>query len=151
MGHFAADCPGPKQSRDHVHAVHTEVPEDDQDLNENAGGEVNLPSHQEDGYNSHESYQGGDVEEVEVDIYDNDYYSWTMDDDALATMTEMPADKVHSGERDAKMWRAVMTVSKESHPRPTFSPNMKECLATFMKVGGQETWTLWTLGVPQWV
>ena len=100
------------------------------------------PSHQEDGYDSHESYQGGDIEEVEVDMYNNNYYSRTTDDDALAAMTEMPADKVHSGERDIKMWKAVMTVSKESHPRPTFPPNMKECLATFMKVGGQEAWTL---------
>jgi len=143
VGHFAADCPRPKQSRDHVHVVYMEVPEDDQDPNDDAGGEDDPPSHQEDGYDSHELYQGDDVEEVEVDVYNNDYYSRTMDDDVLATMTEMPADKVHSGERNIKMRRAVMTVSKESRPRPTFSPNMKECLATFVKVGGQEAWTLW--------
>jgi len=94
VGHFAADCPRPKQSRDHVCAVRTEVPEDDQDPNDDAGGEDNPPPHQEDGYDSHELYQGGDIEEVEVDVYDNDYYSWTTDDDALAMMTEMPADKV---------------------------------------------------------
>ena len=39
-----------------------------------------------------------------------------------------------------------MTVSKESHTHPTFPPNMKECLATFVKVGGQEAWTLWDSG-----
>ena len=39
-----------------------------------------------------------------------------------------------------------MTVSKESCPCPTFPPNMKECLATFVKVGGQEAWTLWDSG-----
>jgi len=39
-----------------------------------------------------------------------------------------------------------MTVSKESRPCPTFPPNMKECLATFVKVGGQEAWTLWDSG-----
>jgi len=75
VGHFAADCPRPKQSRDRVRAVRTEVPEGDQDLNDVAGGEDNPPSHQEDGYDLYESYQGGDVEEVEVDVYDNDYYS----------------------------------------------------------------------------
>ena len=58
----------------------------------------------------------------------------------LAMMTEIPADKVHSGER------AVMTVSKESCPHPIFHPNVKECLATFTKVGGQEAWTLWDSG-----
>jgi len=39
-----------------------------------------------------------------------------------------------------------MTVSKESHPCPTFPSNVKKCLATFMKVGGQEAWTLWDSG-----
>jgi len=141
VGHFAADCLRPKQSRDHVRVVRTEVPEDGQNPNED-----DPPSHQEDGYDLHESYQGGDVEEVKVDVYNNDYYLWTTDDDALAVMTEMPADKVHSGKRNVKMRRAVMTVSKESCPRPTFPPNMKECLATFMKVGGQEAWTLWNSG-----
>jgi len=146
VGHFAVDCPRPKQSRDHVHAVCIKVPEDNQDPNSDAGGEDDLPSHQEDGYDLHESYQGGDIEEVKVDMYNNDYYLWTTDDDALAMMTEMPADKVHSGERDVKMRKAVMTVFKESCPHPTFPPNMKECLATFMKVGGQEAWTLWDSG-----
>jgi len=146
VGHFAADCPRPKQSWDRVHAVHTEVPEDDQDPNDDAGGEDDPPSHQEDGYDLHELYQGGDVEEVEVDMYDNDYYLRTTDDDALATMTEMPVDKVHSGKRDVKMQKAVMTVSKESRLHPTFPPNVKECLATFTKVGGQEAWTLWDSG-----
>ena len=39
-----------------------------------------------------------------------------------------------------------MTVSKESRPRPTIPPNMKECLATCTKVGGQEVWMLWDTG-----
>jgi hypothetical protein len=64
----------------------------------------------------------------------------------LAAMTEIPADKVWSGERAIKMRKAVMKTSKESHPRPTILPNMKECLATFTKVGGQEAWTLWDSG-----
>ena len=56
-----------------------EVPEVDQDLNGDAGGEDDLLSHQKDRYVLHDSYQGGDVEEVEVDVYDNDYYSQTVD------------------------------------------------------------------------
>jgi len=144
VGHFAGDCPRPKQSQDCICAAHTEVPENDQDPDDDAGGEDGPLSHQEDGYDSHELYQGGNVEEVEVDVYDNDYYLQTMDDDALAVMTEMPADKVHSGKRDVKMQKAVMTVSKESCPCPTFSSNMKKCLAR--RPGLCET-----LGVPQWV
>jgi hypothetical protein len=146
VGHFAADCPRPKQTRDRIRAVRTEVPEENQEPTDNSDGEDGPPSHQEDGYESHDSYQSGEVEEVEVDVYDNDYYSWTTDEDALAAMTEMPVDKVHSGEQDVKMRKAVMTVSKESRPHPTFPPNVKECLATFTKVGNQEAWTLWDSG-----
>jgi len=105
VGHFAVDCSRPKQSWDRVCVACTEVPENNQDPDDDAGGEDGPPSHQEDGYDSHESYQGGNVEEVKVDMYDNDYYSWTMDDDALATMTEMPADKVHSGKETSRCKR----------------------------------------------
>jgi hypothetical protein len=34
-----------------------------------------MPSPQEDGYESHHSYHNDEFEEVEVDVYDNDYYS----------------------------------------------------------------------------
>ena len=103
-------------------------------------------SHQENEYDSHESYQNEEVEEVEVDVYDNDYYSRTTDEDVMAAMTEIPVDDVHKKDRNVKMRKVVMTVSKESRPCPTIPPNMKECLATFTKVGGQEAWTLWDTG-----
>ena len=146
VGHFAADCPRPKQNRDRMHAVRTEVPDDHQEPEENLGDKDGLLSHQENEYDSHESYQNEEVEEVEVDVYDNDYYSRTTDEDVMAAMTEIPLDDVHEKDRNVKMRKVVMTVSKESRSRPTIPPNMKECLATFTKVGGQEAWTLWDTG-----
>ena len=105
-----------------------------------------MPSHQENEYDSHESYQNEEVEEVEVDVYDNDYYSRTTDEDVMAAMIEIPVDNVHKKDRNVKMRKVVMTVSKELRPRPTILPNMKECLATFTKVVGQEAWMLWDTG-----
>ena len=101
-----------------------EVPEVDQDLSDDAGGEDELPSHQKDGYNLCELYQGGDVEEVEVDMYDNDYYSWTIDNDVLAAMMEMPVDKIHLGGKDVKMRKAVMTVSPKRVIHALHSPQI---------------------------
>jgi len=142
VGHFAADCPRPKQSRDCIRAVRTEVPDDNQRLDNGSGEEVNAPSIQDDGYGSH----GDKVEEIEIDIYDNDYYLRSTDEDVLAAMTEMPMDKSHPSSKDIKMWKVIMTVSKKSRPHPTILSNVKKCLATFTKVSGQEAWTLWDSG-----
>ena len=96
VGHFAADCPRPKQSRDQIQAVRTEVPEEIQEPDYEVGEDRNQSSHQEDGYASQESYHGDDIEEVKVDIYDNDYYSRETDKDIMAAMTDVPAEKIQS-------------------------------------------------------
>ena len=143
VGHYAADCPRPRQSRDRIRVARTEVP-DREPSDKSDGGELSpIP---EGGYDSNESYHHGDVEDVEVDIYDSDYYSRATDEDIMAAMTEIPADQACMGKREVKMRKVVMTVSKESRPRPTVPSNVKECLATFTKVGGQEAWMLWDSG-----
>jgi len=142
VGHFAMDCPRPKQSRDRIRAVRMEVLDDNQRPDNGSGEEVNAPSIQDDGYGLH----GDEVEEIEIDVYNNDYYLQSTDEDVLAAMIEMPMDKSHPSSKDVKMRKVVMTVSKESHPCPTIPSNVKECLATFMKVGGQKAWTLWDSG-----
>ena len=86
------------------------------------------------------------MEEVEVDIYDNDYYSWVSDDDIMAAMTEMPANQGKHGEQDVKMRKAVMSVSKKACTCPIVPVHMKECLATFTTVGGHQVWTFWDSG-----
>jgi hypothetical protein len=64
----------------------------------------------------------------------------------LAAITDVPAERIQSGERDVKMRKATMKVSKEIRPRPKVQSSLKECLATFTKVGGQDAWTLWDSG-----
>ena len=71
VDHFTVDCPRPKQSQDRIQAVRTEgIQEPDYEI----GEDRNQSSHQEDKYASQESYHGDDIEEVEVDVYDNNYY-----------------------------------------------------------------------------
>jgi len=95
VGHYAADCPRPRQSRDRIRVARTEVP-DREPSDKSDGGELSpIP---EGGYDSNESYHHGDVEDVEVDAYDNDYYSRATDEDVMAAMTEIPADQACMGE-----------------------------------------------------
>jgi hypothetical protein len=122
------------------------MPDDDQVQDDKSADEDESPNPQEEGYASQESYHGDDVENVEVDVYDNDYYSRTTDEDIMAAMTEIPVDQVRSDETNVKMRKVVMKVTKDSRPRPTISSESKECLATYTKVGGQEAWTLWDSG-----
>ena len=80
---------------------------------------------------------------MEVDVYDNNYYSCVSDKDSMAAMTEIPATQNKGGKWEVKMKKAVMSVSKESRPCPVVLPHLKECLATFTTVGGHQAWTLW--------
>ena len=90
-GHFAAECPRPKQYWEPVRAAQTEVPWDQAEFNGKTGAERNQSSANEDvGLKFHRSEPHDDVEEVEVDVYDNNYYSCVSDEDSMAAMTEIP-------------------------------------------------------------
>jgi len=90
-----------------------------------------------------ESRHGNDdIEHVEVDVYDNNYYTQESDYDMMAPMTDIPAGKNDSKYWDIKMHKALLWVSKESHPRPTVPQGMKECLAMLIDIAGHQAWTL---------
>ena len=87
-----------------MRAAQTEVLEENPDLYGETGAEGNKSSAEENGSTDFcGSDNNEEVEEVEVDVYDNDYYSWVSDDDIMAAMTEMSADQGKHGERDIKM------------------------------------------------
>ena len=79
VGHFATECMKPRQRRDHIRAARTEVPGENLEPNHESGGEDNVPSLHENEYGP-----DSDVEEIEVDVYDNDYYSRSTDEDHMA-------------------------------------------------------------------
>ena len=86
-----------------MRAAHTEGPGDNLDCGE-TGAEGDQSSAAEDaGTEFHGSNHEREVEDVEVNVYDNDYYSRNSDNDIMAAMTEMPADQNNHGERDVKM------------------------------------------------
>jgi len=87
-----------------------------------------------------------DVEHVEVDVYNNDYYTRESDYDMMAPMMDIPAGNDDSNCRDVKMRKALMQDSKESCLRPTIPQGMKECLAMLIDVAGHQAWTLWDSG-----
>jgi len=87
-----------------------------------------------------------DVKHVEVDVYENEYYTWELDYDMMALMTDIPVGKDDSECQDVKMRKALMCISKESCPRPTVPQGMKECLVMLIDIASHQAWTLWDSG-----
>ncbi|KAF8229805.1 hypothetical protein L208DRAFT_1284849 [Tricholoma matsutake] len=48
--------------------------------------------------------------------------------------------------REIRLRKAHVKTSKTAHPRPIITQEDKECLATFMSIGGFKAWTLWDSG-----
>ena len=68
----------------YIRAAWTEVPGEKLEPNHESGGEDNVPSPQENEY-EHDS----DVEEIEVNVYDNDYYLRSTDKEHMAWWDEV--------------------------------------------------------------
>jgi len=123
-----------------------EVPGDNLDCGE-MGAEGDQSSVAENsGTDFHSSDHDENMEEIEVNVYDNDYYSWDSDNDIMAAITELPTDQNDHEEQDIKMCWTVMKISKEARVRPVVPSQLKECLATFTMVGGHKAWALWDSG-----
>jgi hypothetical protein len=46
----------------------------------------------------------------------------------------------------ARIQKVHLCVDKTARPRPEYTLEEKECLATFVSIGGCEAWTLWDSG-----
>jgi len=87
-------CPRPKQPCDHVRAARMEVPGDDaQGRPDEVVWDDDKSSHHTNNDMSFQESEHGDddVEHVEVNVYDNDYYTQESDYDMMAPMTDIPA------------------------------------------------------------
>jgi hypothetical protein len=95
--------------------------------------------------------------EVEVQSYaqGNSYYERETDTEFVAPISSRltePEDTVATVDVNqpkngkVKMRKAVMRASKTARLRPAVKKEDKECLATFVSVGGLEAWTLWDSG-----
>ncbi|TFK58336.1 hypothetical protein BDN72DRAFT_914011 [Pluteus cervinus] len=147
-GHYARDCKSGK--KEFLKAAHTEVPEsggDDPQSEEpqdgsDSGGESDQSSH-------HTVYS-------EVKFDGNEYYTQQSDsEDALRAMSVLAADDhlaaneagpVGVKKNDGGQKDVVIRRSHSKRTRPTVAFAAKECLASYVEVGGVKAWALWDSG-----
>jgi hypothetical protein len=164
-GHFSRDCPQPpKNKRVHVRAAHSEDASSD---NEGvaAGDNDDADSCASDCEACAEDHDEGETfTDIEVEGYQSEDSSDFMramtvtpaDDGPAPTITmdkSIPAghDRVSAVNPSATkeeilMRRVRVRTSNNSRVRPVVSSEDKECLATYLKVGGMDAWVLWDSG-----
>ncbi|GLB42650.1 hypothetical protein LshimejAT787_1200990 [Lyophyllum shimeji] len=143
VGHMAYNCPKPRKNQAFIRAAHTAVPdnldEDDDDQ------EPDAPAPEDDTQiqrpESDDASEGSD-DIIEVEVFDNEYYARESDTERLVAMTEvMEAEKPRPS-----TGRYNLTLKKGTLQRPVYTAAEKECLVTYIDVGGHAAWTLWDAG-----
>jgi hypothetical protein len=152
-GHYARDCKKPKRNKEHVRAAHTAIV--DEEEADDTGQEYQASEHNDQQPNGSQGHQSDDDELVEIDVYDNnDWYERESDSDPMFAIREadkVPATRPHKDglaqDIDKTGFRKVhLRADKTARPRPEYTPEEKECLATFVSIGGYEAWALWDSG-----
>jgi hypothetical protein len=152
LGHWADKCE--ENVKDQVRAAHTEKPEDPQNGVEEQVDDDKSSAHGSRA--SHDANLADDKEYVEMDVYEqNSFYERETETEFIAPMfdvgnhrNETMATLMNEGAvtREIRLRKARVKMSKTARPRPITAHENKECLATFVSVGGFEAWTLWDLG-----
>jgi hypothetical protein len=140
--------------KDQVQAAHTEKPEDPQNGVEEQADDDKSSAHGSRA--SHDANLTDDEEYMEMDVYEqNSFYERETETEFIAPMfdvgnhhNEMMATLMNEGAvtREIRLWKARVKMSKTARPHPITAHENKECLATFVSIGGFEAWTLWDLG-----
>ncbi|KAF5383013.1 hypothetical protein D9615_004853 [Tricholomella constricta] len=146
-GHYSRECKQkPYPVRAQIRAARTAVDEEDDDSDMDQEVEADDESGHtsaNEADNPPESSVDSDSDElIEVDVYDNDYYSRDSETEVLRAITELPLDET----RQVKMRKVHLRASKVAKARPVHKRDDKECLATYVNVGGHDAWTLWDSG-----
>lgn len=143
-GHFAKECTlPPKEGRAFLRAAHTAVPtipeENEQD------------SHQEHGVNNESPVEDtGEQEPFDLiefnDESDEDRrgYDEGSSSEFMRPMTVLGDDNAPN--KHFRLGKAYVAASRQAQARPEVPKEMKQCLATWVKVGEQLAWTLWDSG-----
>ncbi|KAF5366917.1 hypothetical protein D9615_010716 [Tricholomella constricta] len=146
-GHYSRECKQkPYPVRAQIRAARTAVDEEDDDSDmdqENEADDESGHTSANEADNPPESLVDSDSDElIEVEVYDNDYYSRDSETEVLRAITELPLDET----RQIKMRKVHLRASKVAKARPVHKRDDKECLATYVNVGGHDAWTLWDSG-----
>jgi hypothetical protein len=151
LGHWADKC----EEKDQICAAHTEKPDEHQSMAD--AEQVDDDKSSTNGSHASQDAELADDEEyVEMDIYEqNSYYERETETEFMAPLFDsqdhhgdMMATLTNEGHstQEIKIRKARMKSSKSARLRPVTKPEDKECLATFVSVGGFNAWTLWDSG-----
>jgi hypothetical protein len=150
-GHLT--CNHEPDSKVHIRAAHTER------SNGEANGEReedNTKSlHHESKANDHDTPQHSGDEMVEIDTYDNDWYEQMSVSEQMFAIQHndkkedqpqlmVPFPKIEA--KQVQFHKVKLQADRTACYRPIVKPEDKECLATYVKVGKCEAWTLWDSG-----
>ncbi|PPQ66679.1 hypothetical protein CVT24_008832 [Panaeolus cyanescens] len=139
VGHFARECKSPpKDKRVHVRAAHTAYDGED---------EAELLDSGSDNSDDEGSIASRRSAYTEIEVTDHEWAggSDVSNHEFMGAMTEVP-DREHHDDEEVKMRKVRLRTNKEGRVRPVVKPEEKECLASFVSVGGMKAWTLWDSG-----
>jgi hypothetical protein len=171
-GHYAKDCKEPKKPRTlHARALRDDAQEsEDGDDRQNEGDDHNSNE------SKSEVYCASNCEECAEPLEDGEHYTdievegYETDDSAefMRVMTVVKsapssentennvgstdhhdwvrAAEANNAAEDVHMRKVRVRISNKNRVRPVVRSEDKECLATYMNVGGMDAWTLWDSG-----
>ncbi|KAF5387723.1 hypothetical protein D9615_000278 [Tricholomella constricta] len=121
LGHFAKDCKQPKKQRAFLRAAHTAAPDAAKADNEDEGDEF-----------------------VDMEVYENEYYAQDDETERMFAMTEVIASEERNDKPPVR--KVKVRTGRDKIVCPVVPIKDKECLVTYINVGGHEASTLWDSG-----
>lgn len=168
-GHFKRECPEPL--REQLRAAHSVVDDNEDPHEDDQVDEPDFPVVDDNDadatyveFDINEHYEREDDDEFlhamldlpepaekdhlpEPYLVDDTTVIFTCNDpryvaEDMRAMTELPSPPPNF----AKLRKVQLRLEGKPRERPTIPQEMKECLATYVKVGDSEAWTLWDSG-----
>ncbi|KAF5378467.1 hypothetical protein D9615_007023 [Tricholomella constricta] len=144
LGHFAKDCKQPKKQRAFLRAARTAAPDaaseaDDADTSpeDPDGGDNGRPDTEADNEDEGNEF-------IDMEVYENEYYARDDETEHMFAMTEVIASEERNDKPPVR--KVKVRTGRDKIARPVVPIKDKECLVTYINVGGHEAWTLWDSG-----
>ncbi|KAG5338871.1 hypothetical protein C0989_005778 [Termitomyces sp. Mn162] len=144
-GHFACECrePAKPAPRVFVQAAHTAVQldvgeADDEQKEEPAKADT------DEAFQSNGTQEHGE-EYVDLETYNNKYYTCGSNSEGLFALTEVPFGEQREKEpgNEVCIRKVLLVASKDAMECPVLLAQDKECLVTWTEVNGHKAWMLW--------
>src|SRR6266545_1522688 len=171
-GHFAHQCHyPPKERKEFLQAARSTIHGEESSNAQVSDVDDEKENEDAESVTSHASQPYTEIEVAASEFYkdyDNDSYGEEYDRDCTSAMNVVPLEcsatildedvkkcdiiaasivefrKGNPAEKDN--WKYWFKASEKTRSRPQVPPEDKECLATYIKVGDLDTWTLWDSG-----